>query len=137
MHAYTQLGSTMSMDFEEMFRKNMKDKLAARPDIAQRCEDCLFASLPVHTTEVMVRAVVIPGFPVSCRRLTPGPGYLEALCSDHVCSCRRMIRDASETYNVLGRFRLVPHQEVHSDGYRDRRWEAQRTRPCVLCYRYD
>ena len=28
--------------------------------------------------------VVIPAFPVSCRRLTPGPGYLEALCLDHV-----------------------------------------------------
>ncbi len=28
--------------------------------------------------------LVIPTFPVGCRRLTPGPGYLEALASDHV-----------------------------------------------------
>ena len=28
---------------------------------------------------------VIPDFPVACRRLTPGPGYLEALGEDNVC----------------------------------------------------
>ena len=28
--------------------------------------------------------LVIPDFPVSCRRLTPGPGYLETLLMDHV-----------------------------------------------------
>lgn len=27
---------------------------------------------------------VIPEFSVACRRLTPGPGYLEALCEDNV-----------------------------------------------------
>lgn len=27
---------------------------------------------------------LIPTFPVACRRLTPGPGYLEALCEDNV-----------------------------------------------------
>ena len=27
---------------------------------------------------------MIPEFPVACRRLTPGPGYLEALCEDNV-----------------------------------------------------
>ncbi|EJF55657.1 FAD/NAD(P)-binding domain-containing protein [Dichomitus squalens LYAD-421 SS1] len=63
MHAYTQLGSKTSNHFQEMFRKNMKEQLAAKPDVAEK---------------------LIPGFPVSCRRLTPGPGYLEALCADHV-----------------------------------------------------
>ena len=29
-------------------------------------------------------SLVIPDFPVACRRLTPGPGYLEALCEDNV-----------------------------------------------------
>lgn len=28
--------------------------------------------------------LVIPEFGVACRRLTPGPGYLEALCEDNV-----------------------------------------------------
>ena len=27
---------------------------------------------------------MIPDFGVACRRLTPGPGYLEALCEDNV-----------------------------------------------------
>ncbi|KAI1787765.1 FAD/NAD(P)-binding domain-containing protein [Ganoderma leucocontextum] len=63
MHAFTQRESTMQADFQKMFRKIMEEKLAARPHIAEK---------------------LIPGFPVSCRRLTPGPGYLEALCLDHV-----------------------------------------------------
>ncbi|TBU38967.1 FAD/NAD(P)-binding domain-containing protein [Dichomitus squalens] len=76
MHAYTQLGSKMSNDFQEMFKKNMKEQLAARPDIAEK---------------------LIPGFPVSCRRLTPGPGYLEALCSDHVDFVSSPIKRFTET----------------------------------------
>ncbi|PIL26744.1 hypothetical protein GSI_11158 [Ganoderma sinense ZZ0214-1] len=63
MHAFTQRDSTMQSDFQNMFRKLMEDKLATRPHIAEK---------------------LIPGFPVSCRRLTPGPGYLEALCLPHV-----------------------------------------------------
>ncbi|KAM5545289.1 hypothetical protein V8D89_001400 [Ganoderma adspersum] len=62
-HAFTQRGSTMQSDFQKMFRKLMEDKLASRPHIAEK---------------------LIPDFPVSCRRLTPGPGYLEALCLPHV-----------------------------------------------------
>lgn len=29
---------------------------------------------------------------MACRRLTPGPGYLEALCEDHVCILLRRSR---------------------------------------------
>ncbi|KAF5345136.1 hypothetical protein D9758_009675 [Tetrapyrgos nigripes] len=28
--------------------------------------------------------LILPEFPVACKRLTPGPGYLEALCEDNV-----------------------------------------------------
>lgn len=41
----------------------MEKKLAKKPHIAK---------------------ALIPSFAVGCRRLTPGPGYLEALCEDHV-----------------------------------------------------
>ncbi len=41
----------------------MEKKLSAKPHIAE---------------------AFIPNFAVGCRRLTPGPGYLEALCEDHV-----------------------------------------------------
>ena len=36
MHSYTQLGSAMQNEFQEVFRKNMEEKLAERPDIAER-----------------------------------------------------------------------------------------------------
>lgn len=36
----------------------------------------------VHLTRAVPK--VVPSFPVGCRRLTPGPGYLEALCEDNV-----------------------------------------------------
>ena len=36
MHSYTQLGSEMQAQFQELFKKNMEEKLAERPDIAER-----------------------------------------------------------------------------------------------------
>ncbi|TBU26545.1 FAD/NAD(P)-binding domain-containing protein [Dichomitus squalens] len=80
------LGSKMSNDFQEMFKKNMKEQLAARPDIAEK-----------PSLDVTPYVAVIPGFPVSCRRLTPGPGYLEALCSDHVDFVSSPIKRFTET----------------------------------------
>jgi hypothetical protein len=41
----------------------MKNKLATKPDIYQQ---------------------LLPSFPPGCRRLTPGPGYLEALVEPNV-----------------------------------------------------
>lgn len=31
-----------------------------------------------------VAEALMPDFPVGCKRLTPGPGYIEALCEDNV-----------------------------------------------------
>ncbi|TFK83066.1 FAD/NAD(P)-binding domain-containing protein [Polyporus arcularius HHB13444] len=62
MHSYTVRGSQLSAELQEAFRKKMETQLAQKPWIAER---------------------LIPTFPVSCRRLTPGPGYLEALCADN------------------------------------------------------
>ncbi|KAI3621856.1 flavin-binding [Moniliophthora roreri] len=50
-------------DARVSFRENMLKKLTTKPWIAEH---------------------IIPDFPVACRRLTPGPGYLEALCKDNV-----------------------------------------------------
>lgn len=33
---------------------------------------------------------MLPDFPVGCKRLTPGPGYLESLCEDNVGEIRSM-----------------------------------------------
>ncbi|KAI0763006.1 FAD/NAD(P)-binding domain-containing protein [Fomes fomentarius] len=79
-HSYTQKGSKLSKELEEKFRKSMMEKLANRPDIAER---------------------LVPSFSVSCRRLTPGPNYLEALCSDNVdfvtTSIKRFTENGIET----------------------------------------
>ncbi|EIW55631.1 FAD/NAD-P-binding domain-containing protein [Trametes versicolor FP-101664 SS1] len=62
-YSWTLRGSDLSKRMEEECRQNMVRGLAKKPWIAEH---------------------LIPDFPVSCRRLTPGPGYLEALCEDNV-----------------------------------------------------
>lgn len=59
----TFLGSDVQKEFWVQSDAFMKEKLKQRPEI--------YDSL-------------IPSFPPGCRRLTPGPGYLEALVEDNV-----------------------------------------------------
>lgn len=63
LHDVTMQGSEMQSGAQATFWANMQAKLAARPHIA---------------------AFLKPNFPVGCRRLTPGPGYLESLVQDNV-----------------------------------------------------
>ncbi|TFK83063.1 FAD/NAD-P-binding domain-containing protein [Polyporus arcularius HHB13444] len=63
LHSSTLQGTPMQEMGRELFRKNMEKKLAKKPEILK---------------------TLLPDFPVACRRLTPGPGYLEALCEDNV-----------------------------------------------------
>ncbi|KAK6345752.1 hypothetical protein TWF718_007659 [Orbilia javanica] len=63
VHTLTMRGSDLQKGALEFFTENMKKKLAAKPEI--------FKSL-------------VPPFPPACRRLTPGPGYLEALVQENV-----------------------------------------------------
>ncbi|KAF9011133.1 hypothetical protein BDQ17DRAFT_1387598 [Cyathus striatus] len=62
-HCATLMGNPMQIAAPTEFRKIMSQKLAKKPWIMEH---------------------IIPDFPVCCRRLTPGPGYLEALCEDNV-----------------------------------------------------
>lgn len=48
--------------FREISERRMRAKLGAKAELADR---------------------LVPTFPVGCKRLTPGPGYLEALASDN------------------------------------------------------
>ncbi|GJJ16031.1 hypothetical protein Clacol_010310 [Clathrus columnatus] len=63
VHGSTQRGHPIQHAAAAVFREAMLRKLAKKPWIAEH---------------------LIPDFPVACRRLTPGPGYLEALCEDNV-----------------------------------------------------
>ena len=53
----------MQLRAQEEFVKNMKRRLANKPELIDD---------------------LIPSFPPACRRLTPGPGYLEALTDEKV-----------------------------------------------------
>ena len=56
-------GTEAQKAFHKWTYDSMLEKLKTRPDILK---------------------TLLPDFPVGCRRLTPGPGYLEACMSDNV-----------------------------------------------------
>ncbi|KAJ3717302.1 FAD/NAD-binding domain-containing protein [Lentinula guzmanii] len=62
-HSATLRGHPLQQGARKIFEEIMKQKLSKKPWIAEH---------------------LIPEFSVACRRLTPGPGYLEALCEDNV-----------------------------------------------------
>jgi cation diffusion facilitator CzcD-associated flavoprotein CzcO len=63
VHGVTLAGSDLQKGAVEAFRAMMKQRLAKKPEIVE---------------------FLTPSFAVGCRRLTPGPGYLEALVEDNV-----------------------------------------------------
>lgn len=68
----TFMGTREQEEFWAMTNQSMKTKLASKPEI-------------YHS--------LTPKWPPGCRRLTPGPGYLEALVQDNVT----FISDSIET----------------------------------------
>ena len=79
VHGGTIMDSEMQQHAVELFKENMRQKLTKKPEI--------FNS-------------ILPDFPVACRRLTPGPGYLEALTEKNVdfitTGIRRIIPEGIE-----------------------------------------
>ena len=63
VHGATITGTPEQIGAKEVFLQNMKRRLAGKPELVDE---------------------LIPSFPPVCRRLTPGPGYLEALTDDKV-----------------------------------------------------
>jgi hypothetical protein len=76
IHGVTLAGSEMQLGAVAAFRAAMKERLAKKPEIAE---------------------VLTPSFGVGCRRLTPGPGYLEALVEDNVNFVPEKIRSIDAT----------------------------------------
>ncbi|EPQ60007.1 flavin-binding monooxygenase [Gloeophyllum trabeum ATCC 11539] len=76
IHASTLKGTKQQQEAREAFQQNMRERLAKKPWIADH---------------------LIPDFGVACRRLTPGPGYLEALCQDNVTFETTHIKRITET----------------------------------------
>jgi hypothetical protein len=63
MHSSTIKGSPEQISGQAFFTKDMKRRLARKPELIDQ---------------------ILPSFSPACRRLTPGPGYLEALTDDKV-----------------------------------------------------
>lgn len=59
----THRGTPEHTQAREAFDKGMRDRLKKKPEVVEH---------------------MLPDFPPLCRRLTPGPGYLEALCAENV-----------------------------------------------------
>lgn len=57
------VGSQSHIKARRNYERHMRERLAAKPELAEQ---------------------LIPDFPPLCKRLTPGPGYLEALMQSHV-----------------------------------------------------
>ncbi|KAI1289066.1 4-hydroxyacetophenone monooxygenase [Xylaria venustula] len=81
-------GSESNREAEETFVKILKERLAKKPDLVDKLK---------------------PDFSPHCRRLTPGPGYLEALTEDHVDYIQTPIKRFTENgiEAIDGRIREV------------------------------
>lgn len=74
-YAVSQSGSIESIMSQARYAQNMRDRLKLKPEIAD---------------------FLIPDFPPFCKRITPGPGYLEALSEAHVSVITQPITQVDE-----------------------------------------
>ncbi|KAJ5640723.1 hypothetical protein N7528_000348 [Penicillium herquei] len=75
-HPFTIVGTPKQAGSVPFFVENMKRRLAKKPELLDE---------------------ILPDFPVACRRLTPGPGYLEALTDSKVDLIKTEIVQVNET----------------------------------------
>jgi cation diffusion facilitator CzcD-associated flavoprotein CzcO len=76
IHGATLTGHPAQIGAQNAFVENMKRRLAKKPELADE---------------------LLPSFPPACRRLTPGPGYLEALTDEKVDMITSEIAKVDET----------------------------------------
>jgi hypothetical protein len=76
IHAVTMKGTSLQIGAKDLFYEHMKKRLASKPEIFE---------------------ALIPSFSPGCRRLTPGPGYLESLTQPNVSFITSPITRISES----------------------------------------
>ncbi|KAJ5321431.1 hypothetical protein N7476_004433 [Penicillium atrosanguineum] len=76
IHGATLIGDPMQVEAHDIFVENMKRRLRNKPELLDD---------------------LVPSFPPACRRLTPGPGYLEALTDEKVDVIKSEIIKVDET----------------------------------------
>ncbi|VDB82944.1 unnamed protein product [Peniophora sp. CBMAI 1063] len=109
---------TLDYSFDEDFKKKLEDPVYYRR-FRHEVEAAMHGLGPVYIkgspTQAVVRDLVekemikklsrkpeligkvLPNFPVGCRRISPGPGYLDALCEDNVTLETTHIAHVTET----------------------------------------
>ncbi len=93
--------SEMQKQVRGLFEADMKERLAKKPELLS--QSMLLVAFSFELTHYSGHLLlVVPDFSVFCRRLTPGNGYLEALCADNVSFYRRNSRIA---YSLVYRLR--------------------------------
>lgn len=75
VHAVTMKGTPLQLGAKDLFYQHMKKRLESKPEIFE---------------------ALIPSFSPGCRRLTPGPGYLESLTQPNVAFITSPISHISE-----------------------------------------
>ncbi|KAI1330112.1 flavin-binding monooxygenase [Xylariaceae sp. FL0255] len=86
IHEGTLRGTVMQQENQALFAKNMRQRLASRPEIAD---------------------FLVPTFGVGCRRPSPGPLYLDALCQSNVDFITEGIASVTPTGVILNSGREV------------------------------
>jgi cation diffusion facilitator CzcD-associated flavoprotein CzcO len=76
IHAVTMKDTELQLSAKDMFHQHMKERLKSKPEIFE---------------------ALLPSFSPGCRRLTPGPGYLEALTQPNVSFITSPITKISES----------------------------------------
>ena len=76
IHAVTMKGTPLQVGAKDVFHQHMKKRLETKPEIFE---------------------ALIPSFSPGCRRLTPGPGYLESLTEPNVSFITSPITHISES----------------------------------------
>ncbi|KAK6386124.1 hypothetical protein LTS17_001698 [Exophiala oligosperma] len=93
-------GSPGAKMFVDMCRTHMQEKLKKKPEVFE---------------------ALVPDYPVGCRRITPGPGYLEALVEDNVnfvpTKIKRVYNNGIETEDGIRRDVDVIICATGFDGY--------------------
>ena len=87
VHAISIRGSAFNEKARKAFTELMETRLKKKPELAE---------------------YLVPHFAVGCRRLTPGPGFLEALTDDNVDFIPTPIRRITKTGIELENGQLVP-----------------------------
>ena len=70
------VGSDMNRSFSKATEESMARRLARRPEIFQSLR---------------------PSYPVACKRVSPGPRYLESLVEDHLTFIPKGVKSVTET----------------------------------------